>query len=496
MAGRSLAIGIAVILGSGAAGLGALASQWPFSRDALTRSLERALHARVSFKEYTETLFPPGCTAKAVTITSWGQPAKQIATFQKLTIEASYAGLFARHVRRIVLDGASAILPLDAGGSDPTGRGAGSGNGPEVVIDEIIADRSVVQAGSLRFDFRRLTIQTPGANRRVGFDLDVMIPKPPGELTMAGHFGPWRSGALDEAELSGSYRYQNADLGVFDHLGGTLSSKGKFRGMLSRLEVVGSADVPDFEANRNGHRHHLKTVFQAFVNGMNGDTLLPSLRAELDRTTIVGNAAVRQQGKETGKTIDLDVTSGRGRIEDLLLLFMKSPRAPMQGPIDFRVRAAVPPGRRRFTRKVRLEGDFDIRGGDFTNPKTQAGADSLSEHAEGEPADRPERVSERLRGRVSLRNGVATFINSEFVVPGAQALFDGTYDLVSERVNLRGKMAMQAKLSQATTGVKSFLLKFLDPFYKKQRAGAVVPVSLTGTYDHPQFQALMAKKRK
>ncbi len=96
---------------------------------------------------------------------------------------------------------------------------------------------------------------------------------------------------------------------------------------------------------------------------------------------------------------------------------------------------------------------------------------------------------------MSLRGGVATFQNAIVTVPGAIADLAGTYDLVTKRANLHGKMAMQAELSQATTGFTSFFLRFLNPFYKKKHAGAVVPVSITGTYDHPVFQALTAKKK-
>jgi len=31
------------------------------------------------------------------------------------------------------------------------------------------------------------------------------------------------------------------------------------------------------------------------------------------------------------------------------------------------------------------------------------------------------------------------------------------------------------------------MMKFLDPFFKKKHANYVVPVKITGTYDHPSF---------
>jgi hypothetical protein len=46
---------------------------------------------------------------------------------------------------------------------------------------------------------------------------------------------------------------------------------------------------------------------------------------------------------------------------------------------------------------------------------------------------------------------------------------------------------MQAKLSQTTTGVKSFFLKAVDPFFQGQKAGAVLPIKITGSKDNPSF---------
>lgn len=482
-------IGLAVILAVIAIFLAILAAHWPFSRDRMTRSLESALHARIAIGRYKETYFPPGCVAEDVAITPQGSGDLK-ATFKKVAVEASYGGLFVHRVRRIVLDGAIVILPPARGAMPRL-----DGNRATIVIDEIAANDSVLRAGKLQFVFHRLDVHGLGAGGDIAFGLAATIPKPLGELNMRGSLGAWNGSALGQAPLTGSYALRQADLGVFSDLGGRLSSEGKYKGTLSRLQVSGWTKIPDFEANHNGHQHHLDTRFLAVVDAMNGDTQIQSLRAQLDSTAMAGRAAVKNDGNPKGKTITLDVTSGRGRVQDLLLLFMKSRRAPMLGAITFETHVALPPDGQRFMKRVALDGAFDIAAADFTNPQTQMRADSLSEHAEGEPADPPEPVRENVRGRVSLRGGLARVSDLQLRVPGANVNLAGDYNLLDERVDLRGKMAMAAKLSQSTTGVKSFFLKLLDPFFKKKRAGAVIPVSLTGTYDHPVFQALMARKK-
>ena len=178
-----------------------------------------------------------------------------------------------------------------------------------------------------------------------------------------------------------------------------------------------------------------------------------------------------------------------------MTLFIKAPQSPMVGPVTFQANIVVPPGE-GFKKRVILDGDFGITSGNFSKPETQAGANELSERAEGEPHDTPERVLANLKGHVVLRQGVAMFSNTSFEVPGAKAKVAGKVNLDrDERLDLQGHLAMQAELSQTEyPGIKSVFLKLLNPIYKKRRAGSVVPLSITGTYDHPQFNLLITRK--
>jgi hypothetical protein len=136
---------------------------------------------------------------------------------------------------------------------------------------------------------------------------------------------------------------------------------------------------------------------------------------------------------------------------------------------------------------VKFDGDFGISDARF-KPNMQAGINKLSERASGEKdVENPEDVISDLKGHVTLRNGIATFSGVTFSVPGALAHLNGTFNLLNERINLHGTLAMKAELSQTTKGIKSFLLKALDPFFKKKHAGAVVPVKITGTYAQPSY---------
>jgi hypothetical protein len=85
-----------------------------------------------------------------------------------------------------------------------------------------------------------------------------------------------------------------------------------------------------------------------------------------------------------------------------------------------------------------------------------------------------------------------------FNVPGAAARMAGTFNLENEQIDFHGTLKTDAELSQDTTGIKSALLKPLNPVFKKKKAGAVIPVKMTGTYHEPSFgfDAVGAAKAK
>ena len=60
--------------------------------------------------------------------------------------------------------------------------------------------------------------------------------------------------------------------------------------------------------------------------------------------------------------------------------------------------------------------------------------------------------------------------------------------LRSEQIEFDGTLRMQATISEAAGGgIKSMLLKAIDPLFRKGKAGAVVPIKVRGTRDKPKF---------
>ena len=101
--------------------------------------------------------------------------------------------------------------------------------------------------------------------------------------------------------------------------------------------------------------------------------------------------------------------------------------------------------------------DFGINSGNFTRSDTQQGVNSLSEGALGDKNHKTENddgdsrnVLSDLKGHILLRNGIALFSNLSFGVPGAAAEMHGTYNLISEKVDLHGTLKTVAEICKTT----------------------------------------------
>ena len=474
-----------ILLGLVLAGLGIFARS--FSSETVAASLGKALASTVVFGTFRHIYFPaPGFVATGVKIVpkqGWSAGHAEVRT---LRAELGWTGLVRQQIGRITAEGLTVTVRS-------LGEHVFVGTLEKDVIDELELRRATLQLGEKRFDFHRVALRNVGAGRQIAYDVAVAIPQPAGELAMRGQLGPIHRSEFANTPLRGSYSLIGADLGVFHGIGGKLSSQGTFSGALSQLNFHGSTDMPDFEVKESGHAHHLASQFRAVVNATSGDTVLNEVRATLDRTSLAANGRIESKGTETAKTVSLTINSGRGRIQDLMLLFVKARESPILGPVGFRAQIVLPPGKGIFKQRVELTTQFGIRDAGFSSAETQDSVDTLSIRAKGLPHDAPERVLSDLSGRVVLREGVATLTDLCFRIPGAVANLSGTFNVLTEQVNLHGKLDTAAELSKTTTGIKSVFLKVLDPVFKRKHAGAVIPVAVVGKYGATEFREVLTK---
>ncbi|HEY3458757.1 MAG TPA: AsmA-like C-terminal region-containing protein [Bryobacteraceae bacterium] len=346
-------------------------------------------------------------------------------------------------------------------------------------------------AQTMRFDFHELALSNLAANKPVHFRTLARIPTPSADLQTYGTFGPLKRGDVAATALSGSFQLRQGDLSSYKMIGGIFTAAGRFKGTLGRVELAGTTQIPNFEVTSARHPLALSAEYETIVNGTSGDVTIASAAVHFLDSTLSAQGSI--SGRH-GKTVSLDVDTRAGRVQDLLRLFVSSDKPPLKGVINFHAHVVLPPIHERFLKKVRLDGEFDITGGEFVKPGSQRKVDELSARASGKKAliktmGGPPRVSSEWKATVRLRDAVARMSNATFAVPGAVSRGSGTYDLPRQAINLAGHLVMDASLSKAASGVKSLLLIPLDPFFKKRGAGAVVPVRVMGTYSHPRFKA-------
>jgi AsmA-like C-terminal region len=310
---------------------------------------------------------------------------------------------------------------------------------------------------------------------------------PPGLIDAKGEFGPWQKDDPGSTSVSGNYTFQKADLSVFKGISGTLSSVGDFKGVLERIDAKGTTDTPDFMVRTGSQPVHLKTQFHAVIDGTSGDTLLQPVKARFGRTEIICNGGITKHEGDKGKSVILDVKLEKGRIEDLLKLAVPS-KPFMTGAIRFNAKFDLPPGDKDVVEKLNLNGTFAVENAQFTTSTVQDQIEKLSRRTRGIHDDSTdERIVSDLKGGFVLRKGTITLSNLSFAVPGAQVNLDGDYGLVSQEIDFQGTLQMQAKLSETQTGIKSLLLKAVDPFFKKGTSGAVIPIKIGGKFKNPSF---------
>ena len=396
-----------------------------------------------------------------------------------------------KSVNFVSLDGMEINIP-------PKGQreswNGGQGTNSNVIIQRVQISNAVLvllprDAGRnpLRFHIEQLRLQSVGVNSAMRYDADLTIPKPPGIVKSTGDFGPWDASAPGDTPLQGHYTLDNADLGIFAAIAGTLSSKGTFSGSLNDVNARGTAYVPNFQLKTAGNPIALSTTFEAQVDGTNGNTVLKPVKATLGSTNFTTAGAVIKHEEYSKRSIDLDVTMPNGNMRDLLRLAMKGPPF-MEGFINMKANIDIPPLTGKVKQKLVLDGTFDLRDAKFLKSTIQDQIDQLSRRGQGQPKNQEiDEVVSKMDGSFHLENQVMTFRSLAFEVPGAAVSVMGTYDMADDMLDFHGALKLDAKISQTVTGWKRWLLKPADPFFAKHGAGTFLKIKIDGDAHHPKF---------
>ena len=356
--------------------------------------------------------------------------------------------------------------------------------------------------GKLPLEFAIAQIRLTGvsAGGPMQFKAELTNPKPAGVINTSGTLGPWDVDDPGETPITGDYRFEHADLGVFKGIAGILDSTGSYEGGLRDMTVDGETDTPDFRLTHFGTALPLHTKFHALVDGTNGDTWLQPVDAVLGQSHFtVGGQIVRSQElklpngaiRPAGRDIALKVNVDRGKMEDFLRLTSKSGTPLLTGDLTLKTALDIPPGKEPVHERIRLDGNFLLDDAEFTSSKIQNYVGQLSLRGQGQPKDAKRGeggdVRSAMQSDFKMVSGIITLPDLKYTVPGAEIDLAGKYGIEGSTLDFTGKARTQATVSQMVGGWKGLLLKPADRFFKKDGAGTEVPIHVNGTRENPQF---------
>lgn len=478
-----------------------IVSRAPILREQLVRTLNDRLDADVELGAFEVHTFPlvriHGDQLK-LRLKGQTNPAPFIEV-RHFEVTGGLFGMLRRHRRfsSVTLDGLRITIPPRTPHDKSTGKATASATlAGNIVIGELTskdAQLVIVPKNPLKqpkvFVIHDLQLDSVGFDRSIPFTATLTNAIPKGEIATQGSFGPWVKGDPGATPVRGRYSFDRADLSTIHGIGGTLDSHGDFTGMLSEIDVRGKTSTPNFQIDVGGAPVPLSTEFHAVVDGTNGDTYLKEVRGRLAETDIYATGAVVSEEGIKGRSVKVDVAIENGRIQDVLKLAVDAPKPVMLGHLALHAALLLPPGKDAVADRLALNGRFALRDTRFTDAGVQQQLAMLSRRAQGKKPDEPiGPIESDMQGRFALRNGVMRFDDLQFDVPGASVDLMGHYGLRNEQVDFVGTLGMEAPVSKAMGGgIKSLLLKPIDPLFRKHGKGAVVPITIKGRRAQPKF---------
>jgi len=211
-------------------------------------------------------------------------------------------------------------------------------------------------------------------------------------------------------------------------------------------------------------------------------------QGQIVRVPVAVVADAQQYG---GHDIALTVNVDKAWIEDFLRLASRTGKTLLTGDVTIKAALHIPPGTAPVEERMKLNGNFALGGARFTSDKMQGRIAELSLRGEGRPEDLkntdPASIVSEMQGSIRMAGGVITLPELNYTVPGAKIQLAGTYRLADGALNFTGKAKMEASMSKMVGGWKGMLLKPADRIFKRDGAGAEVPIHIEGTRDAPKF---------
>ena len=484
-----LAVGLVLSVG---------AASWFLNPQALKARAEHGLTGRlgmpVTIGDLRIALLPrPRLVGSTLVATMPSAPGRPFLEIDRFSAEIGPFSVWRGYVRSVLVEGLRVVVP--PGTSAPSLAEPAAVDGPERTIAGRLEARGAVLTflrkdpakEPLEFKIHNLTIANVGFGNVMPFSTSLTNPVPEGLVESSGTIGPWNRRQPLALPVKGDYRYSLARLGPIRGVGGTLSSTGQYDGHLEQIVVTGTTTTPDFSLDLGGRPMPLSTKFRATVDASDGTTKLDRVEARLFATVIVVNGAIDNLPGPGRRHIDLHARVDNGRIEDVLRLVVDREKPALAGNVSLTARILIPPGAQPVKRRLTMTGTFGLDGARFSDAAVHARLLELSRRSQARDTGTeliPGAVSS-LAGRFALAEGVIALDDVTFEVPGAAIHLDGRFVSETGELDLAGELRMQASMSSAVGGKKAILLKPFDWMFRRDGAGAVVPIEISGTYKNP-----------
>jgi len=501
----------------------------PFLRARIIAALQDRFHARVELDSFHMSLLHglqaeghglriwPPATVEGVNVPPAQQPGDPLISLDEFSFHAPlhYQSGKPFHITVVKLQGLDIHLPPKSRFHHATEPAEKPIPTPSLIsfgVDKIECTSAhfvleTSKPGKLPLDFAIASFKltdNDGGSIRAGsimrFESELTNPRPVGIIHSTGTIGPWEVSDPGESPVQGEYTFDHADLSSFKGIAGILSSTGKYQGTLRDLEVEGDTEIPDFRLTHFGNSLPLHTHFHAKVDATNGDTWLEPVVATLGHSHFTAQGQIVRvvvpdpaTGSlvSKGHDIALDVKIGAARIEDFLHLASHTPTPLLTGALTMKAALHIPPGPAPVHERLNLKGSFNLDQVYFTSTKIQNGITQLSLRGQGRPKEvksaDPDATRSSMQGDFTLAAGVITLPALTYTVPGAAIQLKGTYGVEGGALDFAGAAKLDATISQIVGGVTGFLLKPADRYFKKDGAGTMVPIHISGTRENPAF---------
>jgi hypothetical protein len=486
-----------------------ISSNWPYRYRKIRPMLEDDLASQVEVTSYHRTYFPhPGFVASGLTLRR--KTALNLPPFghaEKMVVQGRWRDLLLlqQRVMTVEVTGLHIVIPPIGSRANRENFPPGSSSdftGPDTAVEMFKFHNTVFEimrndGRRLIFPIRELDLAHFEKNQAVNYSVDMQNAIPSGRIQAHGTFGPLNEKQIGVTPVSGNFTFTTVTLHDVGNIAGTLAASGQFRGPLEAIEAQANTLTPNFSVD-DGKPTRIVASIQCTVNGTNGDVAIHDIEAQIGKTTVRANGTVQGSPNQdfSGKASNFDIDVRAGRAEDVMRPFLHDD-VPITGSVWLRGHAYLAPTGvgGGFLHRLHVDGTFDVPAERMSDRDTEKSLSAFSQRAQGkkapdsgEGADKSSSadVLSAVKGSAQVRDGIAASQHLTFKIPGAQADLSGTFNFHNKVVHLLGNLRMDTDISHTETGFKSFLLKPLAPFFKKKKAGAVVPIAVTGSPGHYQ----------